>query len=159
MREVSSDEIRLALANPENQKIIKAVQRRYQAALSKAELESASITGLWKALQGHNELFGQKFTSSLYRYVNWECGQELLRNKRRVSLDEIEEPAQPQSVDLVELNELLDRLPPFLGTPVRQYYLERMTLKEIGLANGYSYETARQKIRKGILALKKMALG
>ncbi len=46
--------------------------------------------------------------------------------------------------------DILDGLPQDISYIIRQRYMENMTMKEIGSANGYSRETARRKLLKAV---------
>ena len=47
-------------------------------------------------------------------------------------------------------------MPPKHAKVIRQRYLDNMTMKEIGLANGYSRETARRRVLLALRICKKL---
>lgn len=81
-RQVSDQEYQKAYNCLDNIKIIKRVTRKYKAILNPDELESCGMQGLWEALANHVDGMGQKFTTSLYTYVNWRCMNQVRNNKK-----------------------------------------------------------------------------
>lgn len=162
-------------AAADNRNVIKAVLKKYSKQLPEEDLEACGLVAMWKALQYHRDTFGQKFTTSLHRFADWECKRELRRATGgrgkhrpppRVPLADVPDPrpsfteAEDLADDLSHVRECVDLLPEeWQRTVIRQYYLDGMTMTQVGLANGCSKESARQKIRRSVEALREICLG
>jgi RNA polymerase sigma factor (sigma-70 family) len=173
-RQVSDAEYADALKNPDNQGIIKGVLSIYHQHLPSDSLEDCGQVGLWRALQSHRDELGNKFTTSLYRFVTWECQRELRklngRNRRR-RVDFVPDTQLSKVVDSVGIDrmnsaetsvyvkECLALMPSEQGKHVlTQYFLQEMTYEQIAKANGYSRETARKNVQTAILAMRRLCL-
>lgn len=149
------------MQNEDNQGIIRTVANKYRSILRPEELDRCGLHGLWRALQYHQDGRGQKFTTSLYRFVDWECKKELNKSnkqKKTLSLDniKIDPPYSGRSEDNEHLHECLRLLPKSESELVDMYYFRDMTLEEIGRYNKYTKEAARQKLGKAIQKLGKI---
>lgn len=160
-REVPNEELRIALQNEDNQAMIKTVTHKYRSSISQEDLHRCGLHGLWRALQYHQDGRGQKFTTSLFRFVDWECKKELKKansQKKALSLEAInvEVPYFEKDDDPEHLRECLKLLPKKESQLVDMYYFRNMTLEQIGRANQYTKEAARQKLGKAIQNLAKI---
>lgn len=149
------------MRNEDNQNIIKTVTNKYRAIISIDDLQRCGLHGLWRALQYHQDGRGQKFTTSLYRFVDWECKKELNRitkQRKNVSLEtiKIDVPYWGPTEDTEHLRECLKLLPKPESQLVDMYYFRDMTLEEIGRNNRYTKEAARQKLNKAVQKLTKI---
>lgn len=178
-RVVTDDEYRAAYhgvrGDPEsmraaanNRGIIRGVLRVYSGRLSEDELDSCGCKALWRCLQYHSDDYGQKFTTSLHRFAHWECQRELrsLRGSKNKPAEWANSKFDdaPDEAGIIRAgreavaqyaNECLDLLPhDWQRVVIRQYYIEGMTMEEVGSANGYSKETARQRLRRALDALR-----
>jgi RNA polymerase sigma factor (sigma-70 family) len=155
-KEVSSEEIKNALKIDDNIKVINGLKRKYAQVLDVDDFESAAMIGLWKTLGYHEEGRGQKFTSSLWLFVSWECRRLLRAKKANVKFVQM----SSMGIDVPEKNGLDERcqkvkeyvelLSEKDKKVLKQYYYDNHTMEEIGNLNGYTKEAARQKINKGI---------
>ncbi len=149
---ITNQEFETALKNEDNIKIMKAASRKFRRLLSVDEVYNCSLHGLFNALKVNK--LGIKFTTILYSNVNWACLDYL--NKNKVKDDRPASSSLDIPVDSNwTIDEYVDGLPNDLKNVLKQKYEDNMTLFEIGAANGYSYETARQRINHAIDILKK----
>lgn len=145
-----------AYENKDNQQIIKSVLSKYRGRLTEETLKSCGLNALWRCLQQHDEKYTTKFTSSLWRFVHWECKKELktlARSKfRPQELTDIAEE--------VPLDNLFDDISSILDQEqakiVKLRFLEGMTLKEIGNTFGVTKEAVRLKLKKALNQIKKL---
>lgn len=180
-RQVTDEEFRLAYygrkgdpdsvrAAKDNRNLIRAVVKKYAKEIPMQDLELVGMKAMWRALQYHREDHpsGQKFTTSLHRFTKWECDRELRtarggRGRARptfLPMPEKDLLAAPLlDEDVAHVRECIAKLPvAWQRQVISQYYLERMTLEEVGEANGYSKETARKRVGEAMDALKGLAL-
>lgn len=159
-----------AAAAKDNRGVIRAVLRAYRDQVPAADLEAAGMNAMWRALQYHqtDHPSRQKFTTSLHRFATWECEREARnarggRSKTRPKFLPLPGPdmmaAPTLGEEIAHVRECLGRLPlEWQRTVISQYYLEGMTLDEVGAANGYSKETARKRLRLAMEALRGLAI-
>ncbi len=162
-RKVSETEFEAAYANKDNRNIIKSALRGYKNALSPEELAGCGMIALWKALGYYQSSFNQKFTTSLVRFVKWECNRELGKLARIRTFNgnplypihnEMPEALKGARLeDIVNVQECLALLAPEKQTILKEYYYEGLTLREIGKKNGYCKVTARNRLDRAILSL------
>jgi len=135
-----------ALNNQDNIMIMHSAGSCFIHALDKDEMYRCKLIALWEALKLWKPDGGSKFTAFLYQRVTWECLKALqYENKHtNVNLDYIDREASPET----DMSEMLEILPDDLKGVVEKRYIYRMTLREIGDEYGYSYETARKKLKK-----------
>lgn len=168
-RAVTNEEFNQALADDVNKKTIKRVLSKYYSLIPPEELQACGLDALWRCLGYHQEGRGNKFTSSLWRFTVWECRRALKRintqrNKHTVNISAIETqntfdiPAAEINPNVEYLRECMDKLRPDDRTLIKEYYLDKYTMEEIGNLHGYSKEAARQKINKALTELKKICL-
>lgn len=164
-KNVTNEEFTVALADTNNTNIIRSVCNGYRNILSEDELHSCGLNALWRTLQYHRPEYNQKFTTSLYRFIDWECKREVRRvkNSRKYVVASLSEQGYDQlstgdlceKPEVLHLRECISLLPEeWQRTVIRQYYLDNRTMEEIGVINGYSKEAARQKINKAMASLK-----
>ncbi len=169
-RKIEDEEYRQALANQDNANIIRSETTKYSKCLSKQDLSSCGLIALWRALQYHIDGLGQKFTTSLYRFIHWECRRELRKKmgkkhervKTFVPLtNEHCRDYRRQIKDglgiereLKEIKEVMKDADGSHQEIIEQCYFQHMTMEEIGRANGYSKETARHKLKQAVVAVK-----
>jgi len=165
---VTDEEFRAALANKDNENVIKSITRKFLGQLTADEAHACGLKGLWRALQYYREEFKQKFTTSLYRFVVWECNREVKRvmgagksrphqllendaDYNKLAVDSIKTFG---SDDIEHVMVRMESLHPEHKRVVQQYFLQNLTMEQIGQANGYSKETARQKLNHAVVALR-----
>lgn len=164
-REISDEEFARAFRDRDNVGIIRGVTQSFTQ-LGQDERDSCALNGLWRTLMYHQDGKGNKFTTSLHRFVRWECQRALSRQKKAPPpLPSVNIPDPSYSQEQTEredtLSHIRDRLlslPEPLRVAVEDYYFNNMTMQAIGNKHGYSKESARLKIRRGLALLKEACL-
>ena len=127
---------------------------RYQKAIDPDEMESIKMQTLWRCINRYDATRGAKFTSFLYQQLGFACKNELKKKRPEYPCENIE-VIDDQDMRL-EIKEIIDDMPEKHAKLIRQRYLDNMTMKEIGLANGYSRETARRRVLSAVKICKKL---
>lgn len=160
MGPVSDEEFQVAYENTDNRNIIRSVCGKYSKQLSRDELRSCGMIGLWNALQKHDPKYKRKFTTSLWKWVTWECLREVGRSKRFAPKHFEDVEACFYEDERVENRAFvvgcLSKIPKFNRKIIKQRFLLGMTFEDIGQANGLSKETARQRYLESIDKLKEV---
>ena len=135
-----------AVKNIDYKKIMDKVCSKYNRFVDVDELSSLRMNTLWECLKKFDTSRNVKFTSYLYQQLTYAIKNHLKKKKREftnIPFDVAKESIENVNVVLIDFpNEYKDLL--------KQKYISRMTMTEIGLANGYSRETARRKVNKAI---------
>lgn len=164
LKPVSNEQLRVAQANSDNRNIIKKVLQQFAGLIHSDDLERCGLHGLWRTLQNHDDRFGQKFTTSLTRFVRWECLRELRqqRSSRKnflpigESCDDYAENKSHQE-EMVHVRECMQFLSKEHRRLLEEYYLEQWTMEEIGALHNMSKETVRQKLEAAIRRLRELS--
>ena len=143
--------------------IMNKVSFPYKNNIDYDEIDSIKMDILWDCIKKYDPERGSKFTSYLYQqlsfafrsrvkkkrreYSGWgnefqddrgsTRGGERLQNLRKTSSD-------------MNFYDIIEGLPSDVSDIIKQRFMENMTMKEIGSANGYSRETARRKLLKAV---------
>lgn len=166
-RQISNEEFEDALNNQDNAALIRFITNRYAGVLTEEDRRTIGLDALWRALQYHKPGKNQKFTSSLYRFTVWECNRALKKKNGGPSFVQMPEDEDgrimempDKQVDLdtiLHVRERIKRLPrKWQRKVLEQRFLCGMTAAEIGQRNGYSRETARQRIKSAVISLLKI---
>lgn len=178
-RQVSNEEFEKAYQSPDNIRMIKSITSQYKNILDEDERESCGMQGLWEALVNHEENRGQKFTTSLFRYVTWRCDNCVRRtNKQRqgnvlftdygvadtMRVGRHDEFAQPVSKEpnerVGEIYELAER---YLSKEDRDILMDiainNETVEEVSARTGISKCRIRSKYRTAKKYLKELSAG
>jgi RNA polymerase sigma factor (sigma-70 family) len=168
-RPVSNEEFNAALANEDNNKIIKKVLSTFSHVIPPEDLEICGQEALWRCLGYHEQGKGNKLTTSLWRFTQWECLRTLKKirrenNKRMINISTIETKEKFEipinnNEEAKHLHECISLLSPLDRELIQEYYFDRRTMHEIGKLHGYSKEAARQKINKAVNRLRQYCLG
>lgn len=160
-RKVTNEEFEQAYTNKDNRLIIRSVTSMFANVIPEDELVSCGLNALWRCLSQHQSSYGQKFTTSLWRFTNWECLRELKniqRTKKSLNIDNINVSTKQVSENLSHLRECMTLLSESNKQLIQEYYLDKRTMEEIGKLHGYSKEAARQKINRAVIELRKLCL-
>lgn len=157
-RIVSNEEYIAASKNEKYSKIINSVLRNYKSSIPQEDLETCGVDGLWRCLGYHIDGKGNKFTTSLWMFVTYECLRKLKKIQRdsrlhMVSLDNAEEQADTTGISN-KLMDIIHVLPESDKTLIQEYYFDKYTMKEIGDRHNCSKETVRNQIKKVIARLR-----
>jgi RNA polymerase sigma factor (sigma-70 family) len=158
-REVTNEEFKKAWADENNRKIVSAVSRKFKI-IPYEDRKSFELICVWKTLAQHVEGKGNKFTTSLWTISNWEFLREYKQIAKRskiktVSLEKFQILADEEDCTLEHLKECINLLPTSHQEILTLYLLERNTMQEIGNMFGFSKETARQRINKAMILLRR----
>lgn len=157
---ISNKEFEDALANKDNARLINHITNQYAKLLTKDVRKTCGLFALWRALQSYDPSFGQKFTSSLYRFVHWECRRELANQgnvQRKHSLKSAVSSDDLASIENKEfLNHFIELLPANNRSILKAYYFDNLSLVDIGRVNGYTKETARKRVKEAVEKLKEI---
>lgn len=170
MRNVTNDQIEAALAIEDNRNIMRKVTSRYSSLLHPDDLYTCSLYALWRTLQCHDPSYNQKFTTSLFRFCEWECKRELRKNSTKVlsmtvpleqaGQSDVGEETFP-TVDDEWIREAIEQLDEEDREIVRFYFLENHSLREVSARFGWSKQVARKRKNEAMGKLKErlMAYG
>lgn len=149
----------------DNQAIMRSASSRFRRRLNQDERYYCQVRAFHQAVQKHNPDYQQKFTTSLYRFVVWECAREVERlygkkNGRKLhQLEDADKLEQPQGDErLEEILEQLELLPEWMSQIVRLHYLEKMTIRQLGQHFGWSRWMTRNRLKRAMTCLRKRCL-
>lgn len=146
----------------DNRNIIYRVTNKYRKYFDKEELLTFGLNAMWRTLQSHIEGKGNKFTTSLWTFTQWECNRQYKNKIKKkntivtVPIKNLDMEAAAPNPDAEFLREKLAKLPELDIAVLTEYYLQGYTMQEIGDKHGYSKEAARQKIKKALAKLNKI---
>lgn len=167
-KKISNEEYLSAVNNKDNSNIIKSVLKRYSDILDYDTLTECSLHGLWRALQFHNgEKYTTKFTSSLWKFIKWECQQKMLDNKKSkkkydksrnvydddnlMYFDRISIDKENQEDIFYEINKHINEENIKI---LKMRFIDKLSLKDIGIKLKYSTQTIKNRIEKSISILR-----
>jgi len=163
MRDVTTEQLEEALKIEDNRNIMRKVTSRYAALLHPDDLYTCSLYALWRTLQCHDPSYNQKFTTSLFRFCEWECKRELRKNSTKVlsmtvpleqaSQSDVGEESFP-TVDDEWIREAVDQLNDEDREIVQFYFLESRSLREVSAKFGWSKQMARKRKNEAMKNLK-----
>ena len=117
------------------------------------------MVSLWQALLAYDPEGGRKFTSFLYNRIDWECKKQIYQINRvrskHIFCEEVSKEDSHCYQDSFEIQEVLHKLDPKYQKAVIQRFFKKMTMQEIADSNGYSRETARRYVKKGLDEVRK----
>jgi DNA-directed RNA polymerase specialized sigma subunit len=157
---VSDEEFRLAQENKDNQHIIKYVLGKFGRRLRRDERKACGLLGLWHALEYHDDSYGRKFTTSLYKFMSWEVQkftQERDRNTSQtvqISNKYLQREVSPTQIYAQDCIDSLKE--PWQKKIIHQYFMKGMNLTEIGRENCYSKQYAQQRFASAMDELKRV---
>jgi len=135
-----------AVKNIDYKKIMDKVCSKYNRFVDADDLSSLRMLTLWDCLKKFDTSRNVKFTSYLFQQLTYAIKNHLKKKKREftnIPFDVAKDPIENVNVILIDF-------PSEYRNLLKQKYISRMTMTEIGLANGYSRETARRKVNKAI---------
>jgi len=148
-----------ALSDINNIRIMNKVCSKYRNTIPYDELERCKLVSLWQALLAYDPEGGRKFTSFLYNRIDWECKKQIYQINRikskHIFCEEVSKEDSHCYQDSFEIQEVLNKLDPKYQRAVSQRFFKKMTMQEIADSNGYSRETARRYVKKGLDEVRK----
>jgi RNA polymerase sigma factor (sigma-70 family) len=170
-RLITDKEFQEALDDPEIARKLRKQTAKYAASLGEDERKELGLIALWKALQDFRPEFKQKFTTSLHRFINWECLRRLrsMRRKRSrenvldVDIRDIEHKVLNKRIENNDLKmlvkEKLEMLPLNVRNTITQYHFENRTIDEISKRDSCTKESVRKRLQYGISRLAELLNG
>ena len=145
------DNIENYLKNPDVVNIMNAVSNKYSKSIDLDEIDSIKMLTLWKCIKKFDPDRGAKFTSYLYQQLSFAFRSRVKKKKKEYSSEFVRDntPCLKTQSDM-NCYDILEGLPLDVSSIIKQRFVENMTMKEIGNANGYSRETARRKLLKAV---------
>jgi DNA-directed RNA polymerase specialized sigma24 family protein len=136
-----------------NRNILKSVSSSYRRFLSQDVLLGCELHALWRTLQYHRDEYGQKFTTSLYRFAHWQCRCEI--RKLCFFLQQRNKAGCRLPVLMVERDNLVDNIRDaitclkheWMRSIIVDYYFFGYSLRQIAVRNGLCYEGTRKRLR------------
>lgn len=153
LKKVTNEEYTQAYKNLDNRRIMSFLSNRFRGSLDKDVLKSCVLYGLWRCLQYHDNNQKRKFTTSLYKFVQWECQRELARKQsKKIDIPtEIISDNIPDKEDY-KLPTLLKDCLDYINEQDRQVlidrYINNMTYEEIGKRYGCTKQSAKFMVTK-----------
>jgi RNA polymerase sigma factor (sigma-70 family) len=133
-----------AVVNIDYKKIMDKVCSKYNRFVDADDLSSMRMVTLWQCLNKFDPSRNVKFTSYLYQQLTFAIKNFLKKKKREftnIPFDVAKESMENMEVVMLDFPDEYKKL-------LRQKYIYRMTMSEIGQINGYSRETARRRFNK-----------
>lgn len=158
---------KLTKEQQDNHKTMRKVTNKYTSILDEEEIKSCMLQATLRCLKHHEENRGNKFTTSLWRFITWECKREAskkykaLQNKP-ISMDDFKNfdvPGDKEGEEIENIRDCISLLPDNDKQLIQEYYFDKRTMEEIGTAHNYTKEAARQKIKKAVSKLKELYVG
>lgn len=162
-RVVSDDQFKTAMSTGDNVNIIRKVTSRYASVIHPDDLYTCGLNALWRTLQCHDPKYNQKFTTSLYRFVEWECQRELRKKRTKVlsMCVPLEQATQENiscetipSTDHEFVQETISQMDPEDQEIIRFCLLEGRSLRDASRKFGYSKQVARRRKNDALRRLK-----
>jgi RNA polymerase sigma factor (sigma-70 family) len=152
---VSNEAYEAAWANAHNRRIIAAVSRLYKGKMPPEEILFCVQMALFKCMKKHKDSVGNKFTTSLHQFAEWELQKglraycrETARHPPMSSIDDHHNLAAHDLMFSFEVRECLDQLSVYDQKLIEQKFLYDMTLREIERENNSNRQTVNRKLTK-----------
>tara|TARA_R100000005_G_scaffold96466_1_gene83621 strand:- start:6001 stop:6477 length:477 start_codon:yes stop_codon:yes gene_type:complete len=139
------------------QNIMNKVANRYKKSIDMDDIESIKMQTLWRCIDKYDESRGTKFTSYLYQQITFAFKNKLKKKRMEFNNDSIEKQ-DTNTVNKMEVFDILTGLEPELRDVIDKRFYHNMTMVEIGESNGYSRETARRRLKKALKICKKTCI-
>ena len=139
------------------QNIMNKVANRYKKSIDMDDIESIKMQTLWRCIDKYDESRGTKFTSYLYQQITFAFKNKLKKKRMEFNNDSIEKQ-DINTVNKMEVFDILTGLEPELRDVIDKRFYHNMTMVEIGESNGYSRETARRRLKKALKICKKTCI-
>lgn len=161
MNKITNEDYEAALNNIDYIKIMKFASRPYQKAIPPDDLYELKLVTLWESLLKYDISLNTKFTTFLHQQIRFKCLKYISKTnaeKRRNTkhLEGLTGLTKHREGYLITNADSLDIMIRDLEEEhrliLKQKYLDRLTLEEIGQYNGYCKETARKRLKDAIKA-------
>jgi RNA polymerase sigma factor (sigma-70 family) len=168
-RTVTDEEFQQALANKDVIRITKAATAKFRGIIPKDDLHNCALHALWRCLGYYIPNKGNKLTTSLWKFIYWECCRELKKifRNRSHNITTFSTIETKDKLDIADsdadkydrardLQECIHTLSPANQQLINKYYFERYTMEDIGNQYGCSKETIRKKLQRAVNELRKV---
>lgn len=157
---ITNQDLDTARKNPDNKYLMQSVCACYAKILSPDTLMLCKDMALWRCLRSHKNNMGQVFTSSLFRFVHWECLREIGYLKGKITTQQLteEDRYEEDTCKKLIIDECLGRLPMLEKKVVILRYIEDRTLADIGQQIGYSKQGVQNILTRAISSMQKVAI-
>lgn len=166
------------MENQDNHNLMRSEARKYNGLLDEEEIERACLRAMWRCLGNHDDSHesGQKFTTSLFRFLQWELNRSLKAQQntrknivRRDVHDIPEKSLKPTKQNRRTNSPETEAMAGFLLDLGRQqlktldmkivelHFLEGMTAEEVGERVGMKKERVRNRIEFAVRRLRTLA--
>ena len=136
-----------------------ALRRKYRKAIPDLELSSCINDGIMLANANYNKdkSNGKTFEQYVYERINWQCLRWLKKERKAKFIPAKSESRHDSQILVISdsFNEMIEGLTDEDKEILRLRFVEQLNLTEIGNIYGFSHETARKKINKALLILRK----
>lgn len=139
-------------ARRQHLELITSLTKQYANVLSSDALVAAGDIALWRCLQNFDPQFGQRVSSSLYRFVHWECLRAIQENPKRPvvpMVEDVEGKAESVAIRMI-LNDYLSILTVKARRIVEAKFLENRTFAEIARIEGYSKQGIKNIVDRSV---------
>lgn len=138
----------------ENKLIMYKASQKYKKLLTKDEIKSCQMCGLWYSLSYYNPK-KSKFSTFLYNRVQWECLAEINKKFDKCKNVDIICDISDKHSDNNIINDITDKNRKLL----EKRYIFGMTFIEIGKSEKCSHETARKRIKTALREVERSISG
>jgi RNA polymerase sigma factor (sigma-70 family) len=159
-KDVTNAEFEHAISDQDNRNIIKSVCNQYRNILEEDVLNSCGLNGLWQCLKSHDDAYGNKFTTSLYKFVDWQCKGQVcaqIRGSHAELIDTVD--TSPAILDKMIIHEYVEKLSLKHQAVIYGKFFENKNYAEIARDMGCSREYVRQMLNKALKLLRKSMCG
>lgn len=156
-RNISNEEFNEA-RTPRIQELIQNVSRTYSQSLSPATLQAAGDMALWRCLQNHDPKYGSRFTTSLYRFVHWECLRSIGEQKApdTTLIGDIEGSNESIAIQMI-LDDYLGLLKTRDRRIIEARFFESCTFEEIAQREGFSKQGIKDIVDRSVSTMAEAA--
>ncbi len=133
---------------------------RFRNVLNADSLDYCGDLALWHCLQKHDPVYDTKFTTSLYKFVEWQCLREYRRQRSTLNNhEEQQEMTVIYDYDVsMMLNEYLSLLSDRDRRIVEARFLYNHTLLEIAKREGYTKQGVHYILGRAMKKMRRAAL-
>lgn len=130
--------------------IMNKVSNRYVKNIDADDLESIKMNTLWKCIEKYDPDRGTKFTSYVYQQLTFALKNQIKKKRKEFNSQRTLEKMDVNQVMYQEVYDIITGLEEEDTKILEQRFYHNMTMKEIGLKNGYSRETARRRLKNAV---------
>jgi len=148
----------------DNHLTMRKVANRYKNILDKDEIYWCMLEAMRRCIKHHEAGRGNKFTTSLWTFIRWECQREVAKKLKQLehqpmSINEhkhFDIMAPEENMNISHIQECITLLPEPSKELIQEYYFDKYTMEEIGARHNYTKEAARQKVKKAVNQLREI---